>query len=249
MLLLEKIFQRNDKVFLQFYFFTLGFFLYLCSLFAYYWGSGTFKLPEIYFIASISIVIIFWVSGIIRIKEHRYIVGTVQFLRNEFIVLIQTFLIGILLTVLLKITGLYSRQWMIATFILSFIIQIITKVVFDLLYSYLITSNIIQRNILLVGDSFNCKNILTNFSKKKSTSVVKCLITVDNEKKDSHFYGIPNFNLTDDLNYILSHHLIGQIWIISSIKTQVYIEELVDKFLNFTVDCRLISSESKFKFI
>ena len=163
--------------------------------------------------------------------------------------LIQTFLIAILITVLLKITGLYSRVWMITTFILSFVIMIILKVVFDLLYSYLIKSNIIQRNVLLVGDSSNCKNILKSFPKKKSTSVVKCLITVDNEGKDSHFYGVPNFNLIDDLNYIINHHFIGQIWIVSSVKTQIYIEKLVDKFLNFPVDCRLISSESKFKFV
>mgnify|MGYP000742984096 CR=1 FL=1 len=138
---------------------------------------------------------------------------------------------------------------MITTFILSFVIMIILKVVFDLLYSYLITSNIIQRNILLVGDSLNCKNILKNFPKKKRTSVIKCLIVIGKERKDSHFYGVPNFNLIDDLNYIINHHLIGQIWIVSSVKTQIYIEKLVDKFLNFSVDCRLISAESKFKFI
>ena len=163
MAIFEKIFQRNDKVFLQIYFFTLGIFLFLCSTLAYYLGFETFNLPEIYSIASVSIVIIFWISGLIKLKENRYIIGTVQFLRNEFVLLIQTFLIGILLTTLLKITGLYSRRWLITTFVLSFIIMIILKVFFDLLYSYLITSNIIQRNVLLVGDSLNCKNIIKNF--------------------------------------------------------------------------------------
>jgi len=249
MAIFEKVFQRNDKVFLQLYFFTLGIFLFLCSVLAYYLASGIFKLPEIYSTASFSIVIIFWISGLIKLKENRYIIGTVQFLRNEFVLLIQTFIIGIILTTLLKVTGLYSRAWMITTFVLSFITMIVLKVIFDLLYSYLITSNIIQRNVLLVGDSFNCKNIIKNFPRKKSTSVVKCLITVDEEKKDSHFYGVPNFNLSDDLNYIINHHLVGQIWIVSSIKTQIYIEKLIDKFLNFPVDCRLISSESKFKFV
>ena len=249
MAIFEKVFQRNDKVFLQLYFFTLGIILYLCSVLAYYLSQGTFILPEIYTIGSASIVIIFWISGLIKLKENRYIIGTVQFLRNEFVLLIQTFLIGVLLTVLLKVTGFYSRVWLITTFILSIITMIVLKVVFDLLYSYLITSNIIQRNILLVGDSFNCKNILKSFQKKKSTSVVKCLITVDHEGQDTHFYGIPNFNLTDDLNYVLNHHLIGQIWIVSSVKTQIHIERLVDKFLNYSVDCRLISAESKFKFI
>ena len=68
MALFEKIFQRNDKVFLQFYFFTLGICLYLCSVFAYYLINVTFNLPEIYSIASILIVIIFWISGLIKLK-------------------------------------------------------------------------------------------------------------------------------------------------------------------------------------
>ena len=248
MAIFEKVFQRNDKAFIQFYFFTLGIVLYLCSVLSYYLNHGTFDLPEIYTGASVSVVIIFWISGLIKVRENRYVVGTVQFLRNEFILLIQTFLVGILITVLLKITGFYSRAWLITTFVLSFIAIMISKVVFDFLYSYLVTSNIIQRNILLVGDSLNCQNILKNFPRKKSTSVVKCLITVEEEKKDYHFFGVPTFNLKDDLNYILKHHLIGQIWIVSSVKTQIYIEQLVDKFLNFSVDCRLISAESKFKF-
>ena len=249
MAIFEKVFQRNDKVFLQLYFIVLGIILYLCFLLAFYLSHGSFKLPDIYFSASIIIVIIFWISGLIRLKGNRYIVGTVQFLRNEFTLLIQTFFISILLTVLLKITGLYSRVWLVAFFVLSLFSMIILKVFFDLLYSYLITSNIIQRNVLLVGDSFNCQNILKNFPKKKRTSVIKCLISIDNKEQDYQFFGIPNFDLTDDLNYILNHHLIGQIWIVSSIKTQIHIEKLVDKFLNFPVDCRLISYESKFNFI
>ena len=114
----------------------------------------------IYTLASISIVVIFWVSGLIKLEDKKYIIGTVQFLRNEFILLIQTFLIAILISVLFKITGFYSRAWLITTFVLSFIAIMISKVVFDFLYSYLVTSNIIQRNILLVGDSLNCQNIL-----------------------------------------------------------------------------------------
>ena len=91
MAILEKVFQRNDRAFLQVYFFTLGIILYLCSIFSYYLNHGMFILPEIYTVGSVSIVIIFWISGLIKVKENRYIVGTVQFLRNEFVLLIQTF--------------------------------------------------------------------------------------------------------------------------------------------------------------
>ena len=93
MALFEKVFQRNDKVFLQFYFFFLGIFLYICSSLAYYFGHRTLILPEDSTISSIVVSIIFVISGLIRLKEHRYIIGTAQFLRNELVVLIQTFLI------------------------------------------------------------------------------------------------------------------------------------------------------------
>ena len=69
------------------------------------------------------------------------------------------------------------------------------------------------------------------------------------DKKDLNFYGIPSFSLNENFGQILNHHAIGQVWIISSSKTQSYVESLIDKFLNFSVDCRLIQPESKFKFI
>ena len=84
-------------------------------------------MPEIYVTSSILIVVIFWIAALIRLQENRYVIGTVQFLKVEFIVLIQTFLAGILLTALLKVTGQYSRAWLIGVFILSFVGLIILK--------------------------------------------------------------------------------------------------------------------------
>ena len=48
MVLFEKIFQRNDRIFIQFYFFILGISLYFCSSTSYYFRNGTFKLSEDY---------------------------------------------------------------------------------------------------------------------------------------------------------------------------------------------------------
>ena len=250
MLLFEKIFQRNDRVFILFYFFTLGIFLYLSSMTSYYLRNETFNLPEIYSLGSILIVITFWILGLLRTRENRYIIGTAQFFRIEFILLIQTFFVCIILTVTFKVTGSYSRVWLFSTIILSLIILVILKVLFDFLYNYLITSNVIQRNILLIGDGSNCQNIIKKFPKKKTNSVIKCLIIIGTEDEaDTYYYGIPKVNLKDDINYVLNHHAIGQIWIVSSIKTQIHIEKIIDKFMNYSVDCRLISPESKFKFI
>ena len=70
MQLFEKIFQRDDKIFIQFYFFVLGIFLYLCSMTSYYLINKTFRLPEIYVTSSILVVVIFWIAALIRLQEN-----------------------------------------------------------------------------------------------------------------------------------------------------------------------------------
>ena len=249
-MIFEKIFQRDDKAFLLFYYLYLSLLLFFCSILAYYIRNSTWQLPDLYFEASIFITAVFSILAFFFSKDKRYIKGTAQWLRVEFLLIIQTFSLVILLTVIFKVTENYSRIWIFTNIGLSFTLFIFSKVLFDFFYSQLVKSNSIQRNILLIGDSEGCQNIIQKFPKKISNSVIKCLIAIDQlEKKDLNFYGIPNFSMKENFGQILNHHAIGQIWIISSPKTQSYIESLIDKFLNFSVDCRLIQPESKFKFI
>ena len=248
-MLFEKVFQRNDKSFLLFYHFFLSGILYLGSILAYFFRNQTWELTEAYVQASVIIAVVFFILSIFNTKEKRYIKGTVQWLRVEFLLLIKTFTVVILVTVMLKVTGAYSRIWLFTNIGISFILFIIVKVIFDLIYAKLVRSNVIQRNVLLIGDAEGCQKIIQKFPKKISNSVIKCLIAIDQvKKKDLNFYGIPNFGMNENFGQILNHHAIGQIWIISSTKTQLHIESLIDKFLNFSIDCRLVQPESKFNF-
>jgi exopolysaccharide biosynthesis polyprenyl glycosylphosphotransferase len=249
-MLFEKIFQRDDKSFLLFYRLSLSIVLYFSSILAYFFRNKTWELTDIYFEASATIGIVFLILTFLNSKEQRYIKGTVQWLRVEFLLLIQTFSLVILLTVMIKNTDDYSRIWLFTNIGISLVLFLLSKVLFDFIYAKLISSNSIQRNILLIGDSEGCQKIIQKFPKKTSNSVIKCLIAIDQlEKKDLNYYGIPSFSLNENFGQILNHHSIGQVWIISSSKTQSYIESLIDRFLNFSVDCRLIQPESKFKFI
>jgi exopolysaccharide biosynthesis polyprenyl glycosylphosphotransferase len=249
-MLFEKIFQRDDKSFLLFYRFFLSGVLYLSSVLAYYARNKTFEQSETYIKASIFIALVFIFLSLLKSSDNRYIKGTAQWIRIEFLLLVQTFAFVIFLSVILKITDEYSRIWIFTNMGISLALFLIFKVFFDYIYSQLVKSNVIQRNILLIGDSYGCQNIIKKFPKKISNSVIKCLIAIDKlEQKDTNFYGIPSFSMQENFGQILNHHSIGQVWIISSIKTQSQIEGLIDKFLNFSVDCRLIQPESKFKFI
>jgi len=151
-MLFEKIFQRDDRSFLLLYRFFLSGILYFSSVFAYFIRNDTWKLSEIYFDATILIVIIFIILSFLNSKESRYIKGTVQWLRVEFLLFIQTFIIAILFTVFFKITDDYSRIWIFTYIGIAFILFLTTKVLFDFIYAHLVSSNTIQRNILLIGD-------------------------------------------------------------------------------------------------
>ena len=97
---------------------------------------------------------------------------------------------------------------MFSNFAISSAIFLVLKVIFDGIYSYLIKSNSIQRNILLIGDAKGCQNIIKNFPKKKSTSVIKCVIAIDQaDHKDLNFYGVPGFSLNDDNSPISKENL------------------------------------------
>ena len=249
-MIFEKIFQRDDKAFLLFYNLFLSVVLYISSVIAYFLRNNSWKLSEIYFEGTLLSIIIFLVLSIFTNNEKRYIKGITQWLRLEFVFVIQTLIFVVLITVLLKITDNYSRIWFFTFVGISLTLFLITKVLFDFFYANLVKSNTIQRNILLIGDSLSCQEIINKFPKKISNSVIKCLVAIDQlDKKDTNYYGIPSFSFNENFEQILNHHSIGQVWIISSIKTQPNIESIIDKFLNFSVDCRLIQPESKFKFI
>ena len=100
MQLLEKIFQRNDKFYLLVYYFTIGLSLNFSTHYAYYIRNKNWDLPEIYFEGSILITLIFWAMSIFkpgRTNEDRYLKGTVQWFKVEFVFLVQTFLIAVLI--------------------------------------------------------------------------------------------------------------------------------------------------------
>ena len=166
-MLFEKIFQRDDKPFLLLYRFFLSGILYFSSVFAYFIRNSTWKLSEAYLEATILIVIIFFILSFLNSQENRYIKGTVQWLRVEFLLFIQTFIVAILLTVFFKVTDNYSRIWIFTYISIAFTLFLTAKVLFDFIYAHLVSSNVIQRNILLIGDAKSCQDMIKKFPKKK----------------------------------------------------------------------------------
>ena len=152
MYLFEKIFQRNDRFFLQIYYIILGVVLNIGSFGAYYLRHQNLNLPDAYIEGSILITLIFWSLSIAISKEDRFIKGTAQWFRVEFVFLIETFIIAILLTVIFKVTGNYSRIWLFSNFAISAVVFLVLKVVY---ISRLWYSQKTQSQILLNLDFLN----------------------------------------------------------------------------------------------
>ena len=93
-MLFEKIFQRDDKSFLLFYRLSLSIILYFSATLAYFIRNKTWELSDIYIKGALYIVVIFLILSFFNSKEQRYIKGTVQWLRFEFLLLVQTFIIA-----------------------------------------------------------------------------------------------------------------------------------------------------------
>ena len=95
-MLIEKIFQRDDKFFLIIYRLFLALILYLSSSLSYFLRNKTWVLPEKYIEATVIISLIFIVLSLFKSKENRFKRGIAQWFRVELMVLTQTFIIAIM---------------------------------------------------------------------------------------------------------------------------------------------------------
>ena len=111
-----------------------------------------------------------------------------------------------------------------------------------MIYNYLVQSNIIQRNILLVG---NYKDVLKIFKETKNPiNIYKCCIITDIEELQirniRNEVKIPVFSLKEDVRSILEYHHLGQVWILDNSYNQKNIENMISYVIKFSVDILII---------
>ena len=258
---LEKIFQKNDETYIALNRIICAIILYVSSILAFHlrentalfipieWVEKTFFFETKYFAAANIEILIFFLILLFAKKIKKYQKGILPFIENDFKLIALTFVGMVFTAVILKEAQNFSRIWYFSNFFIVMLFTLIMKLIFDYGYEKLIQSNIIQRNILLVGDSKDCYQIIKKFKKSKDISIIKGLILTDKTENSPHAFNIPIFTFDDDLEKIIRYHVIGQVWIISSFKTFSLIDKIIDGFLQFAVDCRLIAFESKYDYV
>ena len=239
---LEKVFQNDDKGFVLFSniikAFTLFCSIYISSIFEnrtiYQLFDFSIFVRSEYFLYALFLPILFFII-ISSNKKKYYEENFISFLKKDTLSFIFS---NILIFSFFYIfnADLNFNKNLLYLIVFLLIILLITKIYFNYIYNYLIEKNIIQKNIMLVGQYEEIKKVLNeNFHK---INIFKCCLMVDFKENDIRYIKselkIPIFNDEDDIRSILEYHALGQIWILNGDEDKK--KKVFNKIIQFSVD-------------
>ena len=135
----------------------------------------------------------------------------------------------------------YYEITLINLIISCFVILFLLNIYFNSLYQKLISKNIIQKNIMLVGTYKEIKQILSE--KFNKIFVFKCCMITDytnlNLKLIKSEIKFPVFKENEDIRSILEYHSLGQIWILNGDENKKLILSKIFKFSVDTLNIKL----------
>ena len=240
---LEKVFQNDDKFFIFISniikTFSIYIFIYLFSIleknsiheilnYKIYKDSN-------YLLFSFSTPIIYYFLTSILFKSHKnFYHYNNNILKKDFGCLALSLLFSIL------IIKFYSNKTINSNFILLSLFLFLNLYFFEnvinKLYSLLVKKNIIQKNILLIGNYESLIKILNE--KKNNIYVYKCCMIIDKSiseiKKIRSEIRIPIFNIDEDVRSLLEYHSLGQIWILND--DMINLDKTLKIILKYSVD-------------
>ena len=250
---LEKVFQNDDHVFINFYilinslfiFFSVYTFTILENNYFYEFNNYQIFRESFLYEFNFLITFIFFISQFFFPFKKRYDYSYLYFFKTTFIYFLISYILSFFI-ILYFISDFFFTINFFYIFILCLFFLIFNKFLFNEIYKYLISANIIQRNILFVGDFKNIINIVkTNHN---SLNIYKCcLINIENEnelKKIKQEIKIPIFTFKDDPRIILEYHAIGQIWILDN-GDQDQTSKYLNKVLDFPIDILQVNVSKK----
>ena len=247
---LEKVFQNDDTFFikissllkvisilLSIYIFSILEFKTIYHLF----NINIFTNSKYYNI-SIFIIPIYFLISIFLNNTNKYKPNFIIFLRYDILPFIISILSYLVFCFVFEINLTLSFLYMV--FLIIFILYF-TKILTNYFYNYLINENIIQRNIMLVGEFKDILKLMNEHSEK--INIYKCCLIITDKYTDLSKLRIelkiPIFTQIADIRSILEYHSLGQIWILDNKKNDL--EILLNNVLKFSVDILIVDVASK----
>ena len=249
---LEKVFQNDDVVFINFllllkpilvflsiYIFSILEFNSIYDL----TNSTIFKNSDFYKIAIYLSTFYFLSSFFFKIKK-RYKINFLMFLQQDIAPLLTSVLITFSLLFYFKSNIDIDANFI---FLLIFIIfnLFLLKKISNHVYFYLIDKNIIQRNIMLVGTPESIR-VIINENLDKINVYKCCLISTSDPILINQYrleFKIPIFSISDDIRSILEYHSLGQIWLLKNSNDNI--QTLLEIIIKFSVDLLVVDLSAK----
>ena len=256
MLKLEKVFQNDDHIFINLYILINSLFVFFSiytfsilenNSFFYFFNYKIFK-ESLFYEFSFLGTFIFFISQFFFPFKKRYNNSYLYFFKTTFIYFLISYILSFFI-ILYFISDFFFTVKFFYIFILCLIFLTFNKFLFNQIYEYLIHANIIQRNILLVGNHGFILNVLD--FKANQINIFKCCLTnIEDEtelKKFKQETRIPVFTFHEDARIILEYHAIGQIWILDH-GDQDQLNRYLNKILDFPIDILQINISKKLSY-
>ena len=253
---LEKIFQKDDNlyinisillksflVFLSIYVFAILEFNSIYDLFNF----DIYKKSKHFAISIYFPIFYFLFSSIFRITRKRYVVHFLSFFLNDIIPLIITIPFTLYIFFLLKINYKMDISNVYLFVFVIFNLFLIRKIL-DYYYNNLMNNNLIQRNIMLVGSVESIQKIIRE--KGDKINIYKCCLIRSDDKKVLENartnLKIPVFTDSSEVRIIIEYHELGQIWILDD-EDKNLVNYHLDLVTQFSVDIIIVSLKSNLK--
>jgi len=212
--MIEKILQKNEEVINYLYFFSKVFFIVLGSFFAYLTKLEEENFHD-YGLVTIALIVIYFLIELIISKSNRfYNKSFSKLIYKDFYNFFFSILILVLIASLFKITNQYSRIWLVLLIIYCSLLFTLNKFIFNYFYNYIINSNFLRKNILLIGNFADSKKLINKFIKDNKFHFRACIF-MDSQKEQDYF-PIQKIKLDKNIIDKINYYHISQIWIIAS---------------------------------
>ena len=247
---LEKVFQNNDLAYIHLIKFIKSFLILLSYyIFSILEKNSVYELLDFqiftnsrYFYFSLLLSLNFFLLYSIFNKSSSYNKNFLSFLNYDILSLFLSYLIIFSLFFIFQKNFILDLIFLYSFFLVLLILSL-SKIFFNVLYDYMIEKNIIQRNIMLVGNYDDIKKIMSE--KFDKINIFKCCMILDLKNFDEKFLKseikFPIFKENDDIRSILEYHALGQIWLVQN-KFDDY-EKILSKIIKWSVDILIINSE------
>ena len=250
---LEKVFQNDDKFYINVLIIIKTIIIYLSIYtFSILEFDTIYDLLDInifkdssYYKISIYLTLIYFLSSLLLNNKKKYYSNFISFLMDDFVPLNVSI---ILYSIILFIFEINSNLILSLSFLYMLLLTVfflyLTRVLSNYIYNYLIVKNIIQRNIMLVGN-FNDILKIVGENKEKINIYKCCLVLTEKNislRKLRMELKIPLFTQTADIRSILEYHSLGQIWILDNKKNDI--NKFLDLVLKYSVDILIVDIKS-----